>query len=55
MHIEIDSTKLYRRTFQDSMEKKIMLLCSNCFLDECYDLGCIGLVGCQCRMDHSSC
>jgi len=53
MHIEIDSSKLYPRSFQDSLEKKIMMLCCNCFLDECYDLGCIGLEGCQCRMDHS--
>jgi len=56
MHIEIDSNRLYRRSFQDSMGKKIMMLCCNCFLNECFDIGCIGSTNdgsCECRLDHS--
>ena len=52
MHIEIDQDVLHRRTFKDSIETKVMMLCANCFLDECYDLGCC-LDGCECRNDHS--
>lgn len=53
MHIEIDQDKLHRRAFKDSVETKTMMLCANCFLDECYDLGCLGIEGCECRQDHS--
>ena len=52
MHIEIDQDVLHRRSFKDSMGTKVMMLCANCFLDECYDLSCC-LDGCECRQDHS--
>ncbi len=56
MHIEIDQDKLYRRTFQDSMQSKVMMLCCNCFLNECFELGCIRSTkdgSCECQQDHS--
>jgi len=52
MHIDIDQTKLHRRAFRDSVETKNLMLCCNCFLDECFELGCC-LDGCECRQDHS--
>ena len=54
MHIEIDSTKLYRRSYNGS---EVKMLCSNCFLNECVELGCIGSTNdgnCECgnHSDH---
>lgn len=57
MHIEIDQGKLYRRKMTDSVGSRIELLCCNCFLNECFELGCIGSTpqgNCQCRQDHRS-
>ena len=55
MHIEIDPSKLYPRTFHDSVGKRIVNLCCNCFLNECLDQGCIRSTNdglCQCELNH---
>lgn len=57
MHIEIDQDKLYPRKFTNSLGTRIELLCCNCFLNECFVLGCIESTSqgkCECKQDHSS-
>lgn len=49
MHIEIDSDKLYERRMNGDPK----LLCANCFLDECYELGCCK-EECECSREHGS-
>ena len=57
MHIELDSDKLYNRKFKNSLDgsKTMMKLCCNCYLSECYELGCIEQTSdgiCECGLEH---
>ena len=57
MHIELDSDKLYERKFKTSEGSKIMKLCCNCFLSECYELSCVEETKdgkCECGLVHDS-
>lgn len=56
MHIELDPDKLYKRKFTTSERTTISNYCCNCFLEECYEFGCIKQTKegfCECRLDHS--
>jgi len=51
VNIELDSDRLYPRSLQSA----ILKLCSNCFLEECSQYGCIGKTSdgdCECQVDH---
>lgn len=55
MHIELDSDKLYKRKITTSEKTEIVSYCCNCFLDECYEFGCIVETSegyCQCALNH---
>lgn len=59
MFMDLDSDKLYERRIKGNDghltdEKK--KFCCNCYLDECFQLGCIGYTSdgeCECKLDHS--
>lgn len=57
INIELANDRLYQRKFTTSLETTILNLCSYCFLEECYQFGCIGETKdgkCQCRLDHDN-
>lgn len=56
MHIELDSDKLYKRKITTSQKTTIVNHCCNCFLEECYEFGCIGETSegyCECQLNHN--
>lgn len=44
--IDLDTTKLHGKNGK--------VFCSNCFVDECHQFGCIDSENCQCAFSHES-
>ena len=55
VNIELDPDRLYPRKLSTSLQTEVLNVCCNCFLEECYQSGCIGdtsMGKCECKLDH---